>query len=325
MHVLIFSGSKLSAGHLAEFIGFCERHNLRLAPLDRLQIHNSDKKGSNPRWLKPHHVAEIILEDTPNEDQFLALQQICHGQKIDVFSVSAFNRRKKLVLADMDATMVQQETLDEIAAHIGIGAEISAITAQAMRGEVDFKDALKARVALLKGVPEQILHEVLERINITQGADCLLACCKTLGLPSVLVSGGFTFFTQSVAERLGFTHHHGNRLIIENGLLTGHVSEPILDKDSKLQFLEFYAEKYGLTPEDVCAIGDGANDLPMLKGSGLGVGFYAKPLVCQQIRNVIHFGDLTNLLYIQGFTWDQIQTLEATSLSSSHPPLHTLH
>lgn len=209
-------------------------------------------------------------------------------------------RKIDLFIADMDSTIVQEETLDELAAHAGIKDKVAEITRRAMNGELDFHAAIRERVGLLKGLPETALHETLAKTTLTKGAKELVGTLKSQGATCVLVSGGFTFFTGAIAEICGFHHHHGNTLIIENSHLTGEVGEPILDKNSKLEFLNHYVEKLGTQMQNTITIGDGANDLPMLlaaqNGGGLGIGFCAKPVVAEQLQTNIATPDLGEVL-----------------------------
>lgn len=260
----------------------------------------------HPHWLAPDKAADVRLSSSCNDDRLRDLQELFSARAIDVFCVSSHNRRKKLLLADMDATIVAGETLDDLASHIGIGAETAAITARAMRGELDFKAALLERVGKLKGVPSSVLAETLAASRINQGAQDVVRIMRRHGAACYLVSGGFTYFTGAIAEKCGFDGHHGNTLGIADGVLTGSVEGDILDKNAKLSFLEDYRVALGLDTSQTLTVGDGANDIPMLQAAGLGVGFYPKPLVRQAVPNAILHTDLTSLLYIQGYSWQDI-------------------
>ena len=220
--------------------------------------------------------------------------------QIDVFCQQRELRAKKLFMADMDATMVVEETLDELAGYAGIGNQIAAITTRAMNGELDFQSALHERVALLAGLPEKALHQTHERMTFSPGAKMLLTSLKNHGLYCVLVSGGFTFFTTRVAESLEFDEHHGNTLLLENGELTGKVALPVLDKTFKQKCLMETAERMGIALSETIAIGDGANDLPMLQAAGLGIGWRSKPILREALDNHILFGGLDTLLFALG-------------------------
>ena len=257
------------------------------------------------QWLKKDKAADIRLNQPLGRAAINYLRTQLENQKIDVFHTASDNRRKKLLLADMDSTIVTGETLDELAAYAGIKDKIAAITARAMNGELDFHAALRERVGLLTGLSDSKLQETLDETHLTSGAQTFVQTMKKHGAHCVLVSGGFTFFTQAIANQTGFDNHHGNTLDIQDGKLTGKVIDPILDKESKRAFLNEYVQQRGITLEDTLTIGDGANDLPMLQAAGLGIGFHAKPTVVEQLDNMIRFGDLTSALYAQGYREDE--------------------
>lgn len=262
-----------------------------------------------PKWLRNNVAAEEEIVDPLTLDAFHALREKCAGYKIDVFQVSATYRRKKLLLADMDATIVAEETLDELAAHAGLKDEIASITVRAMRGEIDFHDALRARVAKLAGLSVSLLGHTLASMTLTAGARDMVQVMRHNGTTCVLVSGGFTFFTNAIAERCGFHHNHGNRLGFddEGGCLNGDIVEPILDKEAKKNILSKYTQSLAINTMETMAVGDGANDIPMLLAAGLGVGYRPKPLVKEHVQNCIQYSDHYSLLYMQGYTWDDIQ------------------
>ena len=211
-------------------------------------------------------------------------------------------RRKKMLLADMDSTMIRQECIDELAAEAGVGPRVAQITARAMNGELDFEGALRERVSLLKGLDVAVISHVLEkRINLMPGGPVLLATMKANGAYAALVSGGFTAFTAAIADRLGFDEHRANTLCAEGGQLTGKVTDPILGREAKVEALNDITARLGITPADVLAVGDGANDLGMLQLAGAGVALHAKPTVQAQAKHRINHGDLTALLYMQGY------------------------
>jgi phosphoserine phosphatase len=230
------------------------------------------------------------------------LRAVLSTAPIDVAVQDAGGRRKKILIADMDSTMIDQECIDELADEIGMKDHIASITRRAMNGEIAFEPALRERVALLKGLPVAVILRVLEtRITLAAGGPELIATMKKNGAHTALVSGGFTAFTGPVAARLGFDENIANRLLEEDGRLAGTVAEPILGRQAKADALVKIASRLGLTPADAMAVGDGANDLDMIRLAGSGVALHAKPSVAAKARIRIDHGDLTALLYIQGY------------------------
>jgi len=228
---------------------------------------------------------------------------------IDVFVQPAAGRRKKLLLADMDSTMIGQECIDELADFVGLKAHVAAITEQAMRGEIAFEPALRARVALLEGLAETIVDRlVTERITLTPGGPALVATMRANGAHTALVSGGFTLFTSKIAAMIGFHENRANVLLVEAGRFTGFVAEPILGRAAKREALVELREWLALTPGETLAVGDGANDLAMLAEAGLGVAFRAKPAVAAAAHARIDHSDLTALLYAQGYRREEFVT-----------------
>jgi phosphoserine phosphatase len=223
------------------------------------------------------------------------------GAPIDAIASPVEDRRKLLLIADMDSTIITGETLDELAAFAGLGEKIAAITARAMNGELDFKDALQERVSMLKGLSVDALAHTWQRIRLTPGALELVATMKAHGAFTALVSGGFSYFTSRVAARTGFDLHRSNELLDDGTVLLGRVGEPILDRSAKLETLRELAARQGLTLDDTLAVGDGANDLDMLLASGLGVAFHAKPIVAVAARARIDHAGLRALLFAQGY------------------------
>ena len=235
------------------------------------------------------------------------IRTLCEAARVDIV-VQADNadRRKKLLIADMDSTMIGQECIDELADFAGVRARVSAITERAMRGEIAFEPALRERVALLKGLPVTIVDEVIaSRIHLTPGAKTLIATMRAHGATTALISGGFTLFTRPIAKMLGFETHQANELLVHNGHLTGEVAEPILGREAKRAALARLRVQHGLVPEATLAVGDGANDLDMLGEAGLGIAYHAKPQVAAAADASIGFGDLTALLFAQGYGRDE--------------------
>lgn len=256
--------------------------------------------GGGLRWLAPNVAAEFPLEQAP-ADQWQTWAQL-QEQGIDLAIVPAIDRRKRLLLADMDSTMIRQECIDELADMAGVGAHVAAITARAMNGELEFEGALRERVALLAGLPESVIEQVFtQRITMMPGGATLIATMKAHGARTALVSGGFTAFTARVAARLGFDEHRANTLLVQDGRLTGRVSDPILGRAAKVEALEQITAGLGLTPASAIAVGDGANDLGMLGLAGMGVALHAKPTVQAQVSLRVNHGDLTALLFLQGY------------------------
>jgi phosphoserine phosphatase len=229
---------------------------------------------------------------------------------VDVIVQRVQGRRKKLLLADMDSTMIGQECIDELAAAIGKRAHVAAITERAMRGEIAFESALRQRVALLKGLDRAaVLDVIANRITLTPGGRGLVQTMRANGARTVLISGGFSVFASVVAERIGFHEHQANELLFgADSRLSGLVSEPVLGKDAKLAALEQLRDKHGLSGEETLAVGDGANDLAMLAAAGLGVAFRAKPKIAAAAPARIDHGDLTALLYAQGYRREEFVT-----------------
>lgn len=274
------------------------------AAAEILRAHKIISDGA-PRWLAKDKAADLEISQSVGRAALEALRAMLAADRIDLFVNPLEGRRKKLLLADMDSTIVTSETLDDMAAFAGIKDQVAAITARAMNGEIDFHAAIKERVGLLKGLPIDVLSQTLAHTQLSSGAETLVRIMKKFGATCVLVSGGFTFFTEAIAAQVGFDHHHGNTLGITGGIkneqLSGEVIPPILDKFSKVEFLELYMQRLGLTALDALTIGDGANDLPMLNMAGLGIGYHAKPAVAAELNNLIIHGDLSAALYAQGY------------------------
>ncbi|HET6522040.1 MAG TPA: phosphoserine phosphatase SerB, partial [Geminicoccaceae bacterium] len=224
------------------------------------------------------------------------------GAGVDVAGLPASgDRRKRLLVCDMDSTVITVECIDELADYVGLKAEVAAITRRAMNGEIDFAPALRERVALLAGLPAATLEEVYrERVRPMPGALTCVRTMRRMGARTALVSGGFGFFTRRVARDVGFDVEEANELEVRDGRLTGRVLEPVRGREAKLAALRRFAAEDGLTPRDALAAGDGANDLPMLRAAGLGVAFRAHPRVAARAAVSIAHGDLTALLYLQG-------------------------
>jgi phosphoserine phosphatase len=253
-------------------------------------------------WLDARIAVDIFFDAPVPAGPLNALRTALAERPIDVFVQTVAGRRKKLLLADMDSTMIEQECLDELADFAGLRDHVAPVTARAMRGEVAFEPALCERVALLKGLDADVIDEIVTtHVTLTPGAKTLVATMRAHGAFSVLVSGGFTAFTGKIAAMIGFDDHVANVLGVAEGKLTGHVEEPILGRAAKREILEEFCRKLDISAEDTIAVGDGANDLDMLEGAGLGVAFHAKPAVAAAAQARVDHCDLTALLYAQGY------------------------
>jgi len=266
-----------------------------------------------PTWLDPDRAVDLLFDaENGSDSQALAdrLRRALSPLAIDVVVQPTARRRKRLLLADMDSTMIGQECIDELADVIGKKAHVAAITERAMRGDVEFAPALIERVALLAGLPAKVIDDVIaERIRLTDGARALVATMRAHGAYTCLVSGGFTLFAAAIAAMIGFDEARANQLVIDrDGKLTGQVIEPILGRDAKLSTLVELRERQQLEKDDTLVIGDGANDLAMIAAAGLGVAFHAKPAVAAAAAARIDHGDLTALLYAQGYRREEIVT-----------------
>ena len=260
-----------------------------------------------PDWLAPDEAADIPFDGLAAEQADAAARGALGGEAVDAIAQPAEGRRKTLLVADMDSTIVTTETLDELAAQAGLKERIASITRRAMEGELDFVQALAERVGLLAGLPVSALERTWEATEMTPGAAELVATMRVAGARCVLVSGGFTFFTGRVAERLGFHAHHSNTLLTRDGKLTGRVAEPVLDRHAKLATLKRVSAELGLPLSAALAVGDGANDLDMVRAAGLGVAFKAKPIVAAAARARVDHADLRALLFAQGFRAQDVQ------------------
>ena len=274
----------------------------QLGHLERVTVEalRGDWSGGDVQWLSPKEAAEFRLPTLP--DNLWIVWESLQKIKVDLVVQATVNRRKKLLLADMDSTMIQQECIDELANVAGVGDQVKDITIRSMNGELDFNGALKERVALLKGLDATVIEQVLaSRITLTQGGRDLVATMKAQGAYCALVSGGFTTFATSVAAQLGFDEARANTLQIKDGTLTGTVALPILGRAAKVDALDELTQRLNIKPADVIAVGDGANDLGMLEHAGTGVALHAKPTVAAQCDVRINFCDLSAVLFVQGY------------------------
>ena len=255
-------------------------------------------RGRTPMELSPGEAADIPCDDAPD---LQAARAALEGAPVDVLITRARFRRKALLVADMDSTIVTSETLDELAAEAGLKDVVAEITRRSMNGEIDFPTALRERVLMLRGLTLDALERTWTKVSLMPGARELVATMRANGATTALVSGGFTFFTERVAALCGFDAHHANELLHEAGVLTGAVGEPILDRDTKRAALLRLAAERGLRRIDTLAVGDGANDLAMLREAGLGIAYHAKPVVAAEATNRVDYADLRALLFAQGY------------------------
>ncbi len=251
-------------------------------------------------WLAPDRACDIFFDGLAAEAAERAARGVISGG-VDLVAQPVMGRRKKLLFADLESTVIENEMLDEMAELIGERDRVAAITRRAMNGEIDFTAALRERVALFKNLPETILATAASRIRVTPGAASLVKTMTAHGAKTVLISGGFGVFTRPMRERLGFTRDYANELVIENGHLTGAVREPVFDGAAKRAALLSAAVEFGVTLAETLAVGDGANDIAMLRAAGIGIAYHAKPHVQAQIRVRIDHADLSALLYLQDY------------------------
>ncbi|MBV9332081.1 MAG: phosphoserine phosphatase SerB [Alphaproteobacteria bacterium] len=257
--------------------------------------------GGGVDWLAPGHAFDIGF-DGDTKAALAAAREAASGAPLDINVIATAGRKKRVLVADMDSTIISCECIDELADLAGLKAPIAAITARAMKGELGFEDSLRERVSLLKGIGVDRLEQVFrERVRLNPGARTLVATMRAYGARTVLVSGGFRYFTSRVAAAAGFARAEANELIEENGVLAGTVREPVLGREAKLRALEDEVRGAGLSVADAVAVGDGANDLAMVSRAGLGVAWHAKPVLAAAAAARIEHGDLTAVLYLQGY------------------------
>lgn len=280
----------------------------RIVESARQVLLSAGAEVGNADWLSEGIACDLPLSGLDLDTATAAVRTVIDELPIDVIGQPTAHRRKKLLVADMDSTIIQQECIDEIADFVGCREEVSAITERAMRGEMDFPEAVRARAQMFAGLDASILDRAYdERITLTPGAETLLRVMRTGGAFAALVSGGFTQFTGRVAERIGFDRHHGNELEIASGKLTGRAVEPIKGGSAKVELLNHYCYELGISRDEAIAVGDGANDIPMIEAAGLGVAFHGKPSVIIAADAAINHGDLTALLFLQGYRQDDIR------------------
>jgi phosphoserine phosphatase len=294
--------------HVLTLIGALAKTPLSGTLVDtaRRAAESASAEPGDPAWLSDREACDIPFAGDPAAVPG-AVRRALEGQPFDIAVVPADGRRKRLLVADMDSTLIEQECIDELADEIGHGATVAAITERAMRGEIAFEPALRERVALLAGRPQSIVETVLQRrITLMPGGRELVQTMRAHGAHTTLVSGGFTVFAGPIAERLGFDDYRANTLLAgSSGLFSGKVAEPILGREAKEETLRLRLSQFGLEPAQAVAVGDGANDLAMITLAGLGVAFRAKPALRVKADVSIEHGDLTALLFLQGYHRDE--------------------
>jgi phosphoserine phosphatase len=280
--------------------------NAESAPLESAHIKRVFQcleLNGETEWLAEREACDLFINSQLSAELITnKSREALTGCSIDAVCTLAEGRRKRLLISDMDSTVINQECIDELADAMGLGSQIREITASVIQGDISFSEALRKRLGLMKGMESKILESVYEqRISLKTGARTMVQTMRHHGAFCILVSGGFTYFTSRIASRLGFHSHQGNELIFSDGMLTGEVQDPILGRSAKLDTLMSLCGENGLTPADVLAVGDGANDIKMIQAAGLGVAFHDTGSLREQANAFIEHGDLSAILYIQGF------------------------
>ncbi|HLZ67145.1 MAG TPA: phosphoserine phosphatase SerB [Aliidongia sp.] len=285
-----------------------ERGGLAAETVDAIReaLRNLGADVARPDWLAEATACDLPFAELNDDQADAAARALLGDAPVDVLAQPLAERRKRLLIADMESTLIENEMLDELADHVGKRREIAEITARAMNGELDFRGALDARVALLAGLDAAVLDESAKHIRYMPGARALIATMQANGAQTAIVSGGFRCYTALVARELGVGRDFGNLLEIADGRLTGRVVPPVLGREAKLEALVRLATEAGLPLSATLATGDGANDLDMIAAAGLGVAFRAKPIVAAQAKWRVLHGDLTALLYAQGYRAGEI-------------------
>jgi len=294
--------------YVITIIGDAETRPVESNHIEKVQQHLSI--AGRPEWLAEKEACNLFFESSQLAVKLAhQARTVLSPAPLDVVCTPVEGRVKKLLICDMDSTVIDQECIDELGDAFGVGSQIREITAAVVGGEIGFSDALRRRLALMKGLDQALLENVYkDRITLKTGARTLVQTMRHYGAFCTLVSGGFSFFTQRIAERVGFHSHQANELAFENGRLTGKICEPILGRSAKLETLERLCEQKDLQPRDILAIGDGANDIKMIEAAGLGVAFHGAPALKEHANACIDHGNLTTLLYAQGFTRSQFVT-----------------
>ena len=300
-HIVTLLARRVTAEHIARVSTITARHNLNIDHIDRLSGRIPDDLPAD----KGKACIEFSVRGEPADPEQLRGDFLSIAQELNVdiaFQLDTLYRRnRRLVVFDMDSTLIDAEVIDELAKAAGVGVQVAEITERAMRGELDFQSSFRERMALLKGLPESTLEEVAQTLRLTEGAETLIVQLRRLGYKTAILSGGFTYFAERLQKRLGIDYVYANSLPIKDGLVTGEVELPIVDGQRKADLLREIAEREGISREQTIAVGDGANDLPMLSIAGLGIAFRAKPLVKQSAKQAISNLGLDGILYLLGF------------------------
>ena len=300
-HIVTLLTRKVTAEQLQRVSAITARYGLNIDHIDRL----SGRMPLDTPDERSKGCIEFSVRGEPADTAALRAEFLRVAQELNVDIAfqrdSLFRRNRRLAVFDMDSTLIEAEVIDELAKAAGVGEQVAEITERAMRGELDFRASFKERLALLKGLPEEVLEQIAERLPLTEGAETLFAELKRLGYKTAILSGGFTYFAKRLQALLGIDYVYANELEIVDGRLTGVAIEPIVDAQRKADLLRELAQREGLQLEQTIAVGDGANDLPMLGLAGLGVAFRAKPLVKQSAKQAISTLGLDGILYLLGF------------------------
>ncbi len=320
-HIVTLLGREINAAHIARVSAVVTRFGLNIEQITRLSGRISRRAPESAAAVQPaqvrgqHASIQLWLRGPVQNISSLHASFLTLGQDmaldIAIQEDDLFRRNRRLVCFDMDSTLIQTEVIDELAACAGVGEQVAAITEAAMRGELDFAESFRRRMALLEGLDESMLAGIAERLPITDGAERLIRTLKQLGYKIAILSGGFTYFAEHLQRRLGIDYVHANRLEFEQGRLTGKVAGPIVDGARKAELLRQIAAREGIRLEQVIAVGDGANDLPMLSIAGLGIAYHAKPLVKEQARHAITTVGLDGILYLLGMRDRDLHALAA--------------
>lgn len=300
-HIVTLLARRITAEHIARVSTITAQHGLNIDHIDRLS-------GRIPEGLPADQgkgCIEFSVRGEPADQEQLRAEFLTIAQELNVDIAfqqdSIFRRNRRLVVFDMDSTLIDAEVIDELAKAAGVGEQVAAITERAMRGELDFQASFRERMALLKGLPESTLEQIAETLRLTEGAETLISQLRRLGYKTAILSGGFSYFAERLQKRLGIDYVYANSLPVQNGLVTGEVELPIVDGQRKAELLRQLAEREGISLEQTIAVGDGANDLPMLSIAGLGIAFRAKPLVKKSAKQAISTLGLDGILYLLGF------------------------